>query len=322
MTKLAVFIPVHNEGAYIEKTLSTILAQDHSDFDVLVSENHSTDDSLAKLQAIASRDSRVKILRPEQKLNSYGNFCFLVNHVNCGNYYASMMLGGHDLLSHNALSGCLRHLEQTPACGVAYLRSSFEIDEQDQVTRQWPTCHESGHMNRPFDTILTLLTLMYNTPIFGLWRQSVRQNALYRHPCVGGDHLYVAEAALYGTITPIDGPQIYLRRAPPSANYLAKHFTDAAGDTAAANDMYTQLAWLSELVDKSTEGNPSFAQELYRTSAISLYLLRYNHHFATFQSSLNVFAEHSGMSEVILDQKRIGANIKDFLNPIGKSAPN
>ena len=313
MNKIAVFIPVHNEEAYIAKTLSSLLVQDYPDFDVLVSENHSTDGTLAILREFEARDCRVQVLRPEQKLNSHGNLCFLADKVNRGDYFASMMLGGHDLVSHNVLSTSVKHLIENPSCAIAYQRSSFELDEQNAPTRRWPTCHESGFMNTSFDALLTLLTLMYNTPIFGLWRQSVRQKAAFRYPCVGGDHLYVAEAALHGSITPIDGAQIYLRRSPVTANYLQKHFTDRSGDQAAAEDMYTQLHWLSDIIDQAAVSYPAHAKELLRSSAFSLYLLRYNHHFDTFHSSLNAFAAQPEIHPLIQAQVNLGAAFKALL---------
>lgn len=313
VSKVAIFIPLHNEEAYIEKTVSSILAQDYADFDLIVSENHSTDGSLAILQRLAATDARIQLIRPETKLNSHGNFCFAAEHASRGDYFASMMVGGHDLLSHNVLSTSVAHLRANPGCAIAYQRDSLEIDEQDRPTRRWPVCHESGHMNGPFDAILTLLSLMYNTPIFGLWRHDVRRKVSFRHPCVGGDHLYVAEAAVHGAITPIAGAQMYLRRSPPSANYLQKHFTDASGDTAAANDMYVQLSWLSDIIDQASAGYPSIAQELFRTSAVSLYLLRYNHHFATFGSTLNAFAVQPGADALIQGQVQLGGHIKALL---------
>jgi glycosyltransferase involved in cell wall biosynthesis len=313
MSKIAVFIPVHNEEAYIAKTLDSLLVQDYPDFEVLVSENHSTDGTLAILREYEARDPRVQVLRPEQKLNSHGNLCFLADKVNEGDYFASMMLGGHDLVSHNILSTSAKYLVEHPSCAVAYQRSSFELDEQDNPTRRWPTCHESGFMNTSFDALFTLLTLMYNTPIFGLWRQSVRQKAAFRYPCVGGDHLYVAEAALYGSITPIDGAQIYLRRSPITANYLQKHFTDRSGDQAAAGDMYTQLQWLSDIIDQAAASYPPHAKELLRSSAVSLYLLRYNHHFDTFHSSLNAFAAQPEIHPLMQAQVNWGAAFKALL---------
>lgn len=313
MNKIAVFIPVHNEEAYIAKALDSLLVQDYPDFDVLVSENHSTDGTLAILREFEARDTRIQVFQPEQKLNSHGNLCFLADKINQGNYFASMMLGGHDLVSHNVLSTAAKHLVENPACAIAYQRASFELDEQDAVTRRWPTCHESGFMNTSFDALLTLLTLMYNTPIFGLWRQSVRQKTAFRYPCVGGDHLYVAEAALYGSITPIDGAKIYLRRSPITANYLQKHFTDRSGDQAAAQDMYVQLHWLSDIIDQAAESYPPHAKELLRSSAFSLYLLRYNHHFNTFHSSFNAFAAQPEVHPLLQAQVNIGAAFKAML---------
>lgn len=320
MGKIAVFIPVHNEEAYIAKTLDSLLVQDYPDFEVLVSENHSTDGSLDILRGYEERDPRVKVLRPEHKLNSHGNMCFLAERVNKGDYVASMMLGGHDLVSHNVLSTAAKYLAKNPSCAIAYQRASFELDEQDKPTRRWSTCHESGFMNTSFDALLTLLTLMYNTPIFGLWRQSVRQKAAFRYPCVGGDHLYVAEAALYGSVTPIDGAQIYLRRSPIAANYLQKHFTDRAGDQAAAQDMYVQLNWLSDIIDQAATSYPPHAKELLRSSAFSLYLLRYNHHFGTFQSTLNAFAAQSDVHPLIQAQVSLGAAFKAMLKSKNEAA--
>lgn len=320
MRNIAIFIPVYNEANYIERTVSSILEQDYADFDLIISENHSTDETLSKLFALEKKDDRVKILRPAEKLNSYGNFTFVEDYVRSRSYFASMMLGGHDVLSHNVLSTSVKHLLENPGCAIAYQKNSYEIDEQDSVTRKWPVCHDSGHMNTTFDAILTLLSLMYNTPIFGLWRQDVRSKVRFRSPCVGGDHLYVAEAAAYGAITAIEGAQMYLRRAPQSANYLEKHFTLSSGDDASANDMYAQLSWLSEIIDQASAGFPSIAQELFRTSAVSLYLLRYNHHFGTFSSSLNAFAEKSAMSGIIKNQMRCGVAIKEILSARKKAA--
>jgi len=311
--KIAVFIPVHNEEAYIAKTLDSLMVQDYPDFEVLVSENHSTDNTLDILREYEARDPRVHVLRPEQKLNSHGNLCFLTGKVNAGDYFASMMLGGHDLVSHNVLSTAAKYLAENPYCAIAYQRASFELDEQDNPTRRWPTCHESGFMDTSFDALLTLLTLMYNTPIFGLWRQSVRKKTAFRYPCVGGDHLYVTEAALYGSITPIDGAQIYLRRSPITANYLQKHFTDLSGDQAAAQDMYVQLNWLSEIIDQAAAGYPHHAKELLRSSAFLTYLLRYNHHFDTFHSSLDAFAAQPEVHPLIQAQVNLGAVFKVML---------
>jgi hypothetical protein len=313
--KVAVFLPVYNEEKYIRMTIDSLLVQDYPNLDLIVSENHSTDSTAEILAELQRKDARIQVIRPPEKLNSHGNLVFLTDFVSQGDYFASMMLGGHDLVSHNIVSIAVQHLLAHPGCAVAYQRSSYEMDEASNPTRRWGTCHASGHMNAAFDAVLTLITLMYNTPIFGLWRQSVRTLTAFRHPCVGGDHLYVAEAALHGSIDAIDGAQIYLRRSPPTANYLAKHFTDAAGDEAAAQDMMVQLSWLSDIVDRATVGHSPLSQELFRSSAFALYLLRYTHHFSTFQSNAYAFYERREIAPLLTKKVEIGQQIKALFHP-------
>lgn len=313
MEKIAVFLPVHNEEKYIQKTIDSILQQDYENFDLVISENHSTDATLEWVFEANRLDTRIKVIRPPEKLNSFGNLNFAVRYVNQGGYWASMMLGGHDLISKNVLSSYVRCLNTYPNAMMACQTKTFEIDEQDNVTRQWPPFHQSGHMNGAFDALLTLLSLMYNTPIFGLWRQSLREKVSFRHPCVGGDHLYVAEAVSQGAIQMCDDAEVYLRRSPISDSYLKKHFAEASGDAAAAADMAVQLNWLCDIVDNSTIGYPEYARALHKVSAISLYLVRYNHHFQTFGADINSLLEHPALAEFVRKQMDVSTHIQEQL---------
>jgi hypothetical protein len=299
--KIAIFIPVFNEDKYLKKTINSVLAQDYENFELLISENHSTDGSFDIVHDARKSDSRIKLIQPPTKLNSN----FAIQSVSNGGYHASMMLGGHDLLSKNVLSSCMSALNAHPKSVIALQTNTFEIDELDNVTRKWPSFHESGHMNSAFDATLTLLSLMYNTPIFGLWRQTAREKVSFRYPCVGGDHLYVAEAVAHGSIVPCADAEVYLRRSPVTDNYLNKHFVDASGDAAAAADMAIQLTWLCEIIDICTKGYPEYAKALHRVSAVSLYLMRYDHHFQTFGSTVNSILKHPALSKFVDGQMQL-----------------
>lgn len=56
--KISVIIPAYNEEKYLERTLEAILAQDYSDFEVIVVDNASTD----RTSDIAKSFSKVKVL--------------------------------------------------------------------------------------------------------------------------------------------------------------------------------------------------------------------------------------------------------------------
>ncbi|MDR3411069.1 MAG: glycosyltransferase family A protein [Formivibrio sp.] len=316
MEKIAIFLPVHNEEKYLNKTIDSILCQDYGNFDLIISENYSTDHTAEIAANFQEKDARIKIIRPNGKLNSFGNLNFSVEYICKGNYFASMMLGGHDLISKNVLSSCISCLIKNPNASIAYQANSFEIDEEDNITRKWPTFHESGHMNSVFDATLTILSLMYNTPIFGLWRQTVREKVKFRYPCVGADHLYIAEAVSRGPILPCTDAEVYLRRSPVTDNYLGKHFAIASGDEAATKDMLTQLSWLIDIVEKCTTGYPEYARALHKTAAISLYLMRYNHHFQTFGTTIQAAFTNDILTDFINKQIAGSDSMKYICQPL------
>ena len=59
---LSVVVPVYNVGKYLEECLDSVLQQSFNDFEVLLVNDGSTDDSLGLLEEVASRDSRVRVL--------------------------------------------------------------------------------------------------------------------------------------------------------------------------------------------------------------------------------------------------------------------
>lgn len=61
--KFSVCIPNYNYGTYIERTIRSILDQSYENYEVLVSDNASTDDSAAKVRAFNDRRIRLNVNR-------------------------------------------------------------------------------------------------------------------------------------------------------------------------------------------------------------------------------------------------------------------
>ena len=58
---VSVIVPVYNMDAYLKETLDSILSSDYSNFEVIIMDDGSTDNSLKIAQDYASHDSRVKV---------------------------------------------------------------------------------------------------------------------------------------------------------------------------------------------------------------------------------------------------------------------
>ena len=58
--KVSIIVPVYNAANYIEQTIQSVLAQDYENWELLLVENGSTDDSVAKIRAID--DERIRLI--------------------------------------------------------------------------------------------------------------------------------------------------------------------------------------------------------------------------------------------------------------------
>lgn len=69
-SRVSVFLPVYNGARLLAKTLDSLLAQTHADFEVLCIDDCSTDGSHDILQQYAQRDARIRVLRTPGNLGT------------------------------------------------------------------------------------------------------------------------------------------------------------------------------------------------------------------------------------------------------------
>lgn len=76
--KISVGIPSYNQGSYIEETVDSLLAQKVPPYEIVVSENHSTDDTEKRLEKYGDK---IRIVRPEKHLAMMENWNFLTSYL-------------------------------------------------------------------------------------------------------------------------------------------------------------------------------------------------------------------------------------------------
>lgn len=95
-----VIIPQKDRAEYMYHTLRTCMIQDYPNFEVIVSDDCSEDDSVEVISKLAEQDHRVKLFAHKEHLGMRDNFEFALNQVRPG--YV-MALGGDDGL----VPGCI-----------------------------------------------------------------------------------------------------------------------------------------------------------------------------------------------------------------------
>jgi glycosyltransferase involved in cell wall biosynthesis len=71
---VSIGLPVRNGAATIRAALESLVAQDHPAIEIIVSDNASTDATLAVVEEMARADRRIRIIRQERNIRMMANF--------------------------------------------------------------------------------------------------------------------------------------------------------------------------------------------------------------------------------------------------------
>ncbi len=123
-----VIIPQKNRAEYLEPTLKTCMIQDYPNFEVIVSDDCSDDNSVEVAQRLASRDNRIKVFPHEQHLGMRDNFEFALNQVKPG--YV-MALGGDDGLTPGCIWKMYKILKETGKELLTWVPASMVYPENE-----------------------------------------------------------------------------------------------------------------------------------------------------------------------------------------------
>ena len=126
--RVSIGVPVYNGENYLTETLDSILAQTFTDFELIISDNASTDRTEAICRKYAAQDHRIRYLRSASNLGAARNYN-RVFELARGEYFK---WNGHDdPLAPLFLQRCVEVLDQDPGVVLCFARNRA-IDERGQ----------------------------------------------------------------------------------------------------------------------------------------------------------------------------------------------
>ncbi|MCH9054911.1 glycosyltransferase [Synechococcus sp. PCC 6716] len=84
--KISIGMPVYNGARYIREALDSLLAQTFTEFELIISDNASIDNTEAICREYAAKDHRVRYIRQSQNLGASANFKFVLDKA-LGEYF-------------------------------------------------------------------------------------------------------------------------------------------------------------------------------------------------------------------------------------------
>lgn len=120
---VSIFMPVYNGGAFLQKSIESIINQSYSNWELLCVDDSSTDDSIAILKKYAEKDVRIKVFSKTNGGNVPKSFNFVHPFMN-GEFY--MYMSQDDYMSVDNIEGCYKALVAQradmamPTCNLIY----------------------------------------------------------------------------------------------------------------------------------------------------------------------------------------------------------
>lgn len=111
--RFSIIVPVHNTAAYLPACIDSILAQTCRDFELVLVDDGSTDDSAALCREAVARDARVRLIRQENRGVSHARNTGLA--AAAGRYVT--MIDSDDTVAPDMLAEALALFERT-ACDL------------------------------------------------------------------------------------------------------------------------------------------------------------------------------------------------------------
>ena len=198
--KVSIGLPVWNGEKYLRMALDSILRQDYADFELIISDNASTDATQTICQEYAARDARIRYFRNEKNIGASGNYN-RVFELSRGEYFK--WISHDDECAPSFLRRCMETFENASAETVLVCSSSQIIDETGRVLRVSRLGMKSSL--KPSQRLASLIARRdFPHALWGLIRsKTLRQTRLMG--VVRSDDILLGELTLLGNFIEMPG---------------------------------------------------------------------------------------------------------------------
>lgn len=210
--RVSLGLPVFNGEKYLAQTLEAIQTQTYEDFELIVSDNASTDRTQEIVQSFAGSDNRICYHRNDKNLGAAPNFN-LVFELASGQYFK--WIAHDDIIAPDFLSRCVNVLDENPGVVLCYSKVIL-IDASGNTISDYDP-EPNATLQRPHERFRDLIFIdsqWAGVLTFGLLRaDTVWQTArIGSYP--SSDEVFVAEVALHGALFEIP-ERLFLMRIHP-----------------------------------------------------------------------------------------------------------
>jgi glycosyltransferase involved in cell wall biosynthesis len=204
--RLTIGLPVYNGEQYLAEALDALLTQSYTNFELVISDNASTDKTPEICRAFCARDARIRYIRQSTNVGAAPNHNFLVPLAR-GEYFK--WASHDDVYAPTLLERCVQVLDSRPDVALVHAWDAI-IDEHGDVVKALPYSLRSDDP-RPWVRLRDCLYVPGGNDFYGVIRTDVLRRVKPHGTYYNADRTFVTSLCLQGPFVQV--PEVlYYRR--------------------------------------------------------------------------------------------------------------
>ncbi|EHN80347.1 glycosyl transferase, partial [Streptomyces coelicoflavus ZG0656] len=208
--RLSIGLPVYNGEEYLAESLDALLGQTYEDFELVITDNASTDGTRDICRRYAARDSRIRYIRLPRNIGAAPNHNYVFTECR-GELFK--WASHDDLYARDLLRSCVEVLDERPDVVLAHSgQAVIDGDGKVKVPYEYGLATDSPRAPERFRS---LLFEPGGDDFYGVMRADVLRRVKPHDSYHHADRTFVAEITLHGRFHQV--PELlYFRRDHPT----------------------------------------------------------------------------------------------------------
>ena len=221
--RVSIGMPVYNAERYLEEALDSLLGQTYEDFELIISDNASTDRTEGICRSRASEDDRIRYIRNRMNYGVINNFNQVLR-ISSGEYFK--WAASDDVCGPDYLRRAIEVLDSDPSVVLVWARTVgidgsgrrvdlpaelSDLNSQESVYSHDPVVRFRRLMRHPW---------WVDGPFYGVIRAEVLKTRLHPNH-MSGDQILLTELSLLGRFFEIPDVTFFSRVHPEKTSRVS-----------------------------------------------------------------------------------------------------
>jgi glycosyltransferase involved in cell wall biosynthesis len=194
--KVSVGMPVYNGGDLLKTAIDSILSQDFADFELIISDNASTDSTESVCRIYAEKDSRITCVRRDRNYGMVNNGRHVLSLAR-GEYF--MMAAHDDQRYPRFISACVEKLDANPALALVSPAVEFFAPDGTILNIPYPPLHTVGMgVRERVASIFKEINVGFNS--YGMYRREILNKIDFDVECFANDVVFLLQLMFLGEV--------------------------------------------------------------------------------------------------------------------------